>query len=109
MEPIGTITNYFPFLKEETVDVLKEVMDQATNYYDFVVRLGSKACDEDVSLELAYMAALHVWRSEERSLQDRLREKFNDTPEILVWTFSLIDIPYTFVYRDKISGVLSRV
>lgn len=49
MKPIGTITNYFPFLKEETISVLTSVMDAATNYYDFVLRLGNKICDEDVS------------------------------------------------------------
>ncbi|MFW9961874.1 MAG: hypothetical protein ACFFDV_12715 [Candidatus Thorarchaeota archaeon] len=107
LEPIGTITNYFPFLEEETIDVLKAIMEKASDYYDFVVRLGNKACDEDVSIELAYIAALHVYRADEWSLQDRLREKFTDTPEVLVWTFSYL-IPDTPLNRDKVSEVLSR-
>lgn len=76
MKPIGTITNYFPFLEEETINVLRSVMEEASDYYDFVVRIGNKVCDEDVSLELAYIAALHVYLARARKLQEKLREKF---------------------------------
>ena len=60
MKPIGTITNYFSFLEEETKDVLSSIMDAATNYYDFVLRLGEKVYNEEVSSEVAYIGALKI-------------------------------------------------
>ena len=109
MEPIGIITNYFPFLEEETVDVLKAVMNQATNYYDFVVRLGNKACDEDVSLELVYMAAVHVFRIKERNILECLKDKYTDRPEIIIWTFPLLGDSDRTEYRDEYQEVRSKV
>ncbi len=104
MQPIGTITNYFPFLEDDTISVLKSVMEAASNYYDFAVRLGNKVSDEDVSLEIAYMAAMHLFHAYERGLQEKLREKYIDSPEILVWTFPR-DSP---IPRDEVLGILSR-
>ncbi len=108
MEPIGTITNYFPFLEEETVNVLKDVMEQATNYYDFVVRLGHKVCDENVSLEIAYVAALHVRNAREWKLQEKLREKYKNIPEILGWTFPCRNETERAIYYDEFHKVLGR-
>ena len=109
MEPIGTITNYFPFLEEDTVHVLKDVMDQASNYYDFVVRLGNKACDEDVSLELVYMAAVNVSRIKERNILECLKDKYTDRPEIIIWTFPLLGDSDRTEYRDEYQEVRSKV
>ena len=39
MEPIGTITQYFPFIDEETRNVLESTMTEASDYYEFVQRL----------------------------------------------------------------------
>jgi hypothetical protein len=107
VEPIGTITNYFPYLDEETIDVLKVIMEEASNYYDFVVRLGNMACDEDVSIELVYIATMHVYLARERKLQEKLREKFKDRPEIVAWTFPMLG-PSDIKYRDEVHSVLSR-
>jgi tetratricopeptide (TPR) repeat protein len=109
MKPIGTITNYFPFLEEETIGVLRSVMEEASDYYDFVVRLGNKVCDEDVPLELAYIAALHVEHAREWKLQEKLREKFKDTPEIVAWTFPCRSPADRTIYYDEFHEVLSRV
>lgn len=109
MKPVGSITNYFPFLEEETKNAMKTVMDKASNFYDFTVRLGNKVCDEEVSQELAYMAALHVHNAKEWSLHDRLREKYKNRPDIVVWTFLLDSISDKTLYRDEVLRVLSRV
>ena len=108
MKPIGTITNYFPFLKEETISVLTSVMDAATNYYDFVLRLGNKICDEDVSPEIGYMGAMHVYFAREKKLQEEIREKFKDRPEIMVWTFPFTGQSEMDLYREEAKEIVSK-
>jgi tetratricopeptide (TPR) repeat protein len=107
LEPIGTITKYFPFLEEEMQRVLKSIMEDASDYHDFVLKLGHKACDEDVSLELAYIAALHVDSAKELSIKELLREKYKDRPEIVVWTFPMLGVAEQTLYRDEIEAVLN--
>ncbi|MFW9910798.1 MAG: hypothetical protein ACFFEF_19760 [Candidatus Thorarchaeota archaeon] len=58
MEPIGTITQYFPFLDEETRDLLQSVMNDAENYHDFVMHLANVVLNEDVP-DLAIYFAIH--------------------------------------------------
>lgn len=106
---IGTITNYFPFLEEETVDVLKDVMGQASNYYDFVIRLGQKICEEDVSLDLAYVAASHVFRARETILQEKIRKKFIEHPQIIIWTYPLRGQTDKTIYRDEINKSMNLI
>jgi tetratricopeptide (TPR) repeat protein len=109
MKPIGTITNYFPFLEEETQNILSDIMEKASDYYDFVLRLGNMVCDEDVSSELAYFTAVHVFFVREKPLQERLKEKYEDRPEILVWTFPLTGAAESELYRDEAKALLSKV
>ncbi|MHA1906832.1 MAG: hypothetical protein ACW98Y_06035 [Candidatus Thorarchaeota archaeon] len=58
MEPIGTITQYFPFLDKESKETLQIEMDAAYNYHDFVKGLNQRVLEEDCS-DLAIYFALH--------------------------------------------------
>ncbi|MGY5858695.1 MAG: hypothetical protein RTU63_04945 [Candidatus Thorarchaeota archaeon] len=52
MEPMGTITKYYPFLKQETRKILEDIVANALDYRDFVCSLieSSKypGCDEEL-------------------------------------------------------------
>ena len=52
LKPIGTITKFYPFLEQDTVDSIEAVMKLTENYRDFVIGLAKLACDEEVSTEL---------------------------------------------------------
>ncbi len=59
LDPIGTITQYFPFLDDETRVILQETMEDATNYHDFVMRLNQRVLTEEVSDFTIYFAIHH--------------------------------------------------
>jgi tetratricopeptide (TPR) repeat protein len=108
VEPIGTITNFFPFLEEETQQALKSMMDKALDYNDFVVHLGNKVAKEDVSLELARMAAIHIYLARDRYLQDKLRNKYIKIPEILVWTYPLLGVSDDALFGNELRALLKK-
>ncbi|MFW9912467.1 MAG: hypothetical protein ACFFEU_08340, partial [Candidatus Thorarchaeota archaeon] len=58
MEPIGTITMYFPFLDDESREIMQNIMDEAYNYCDFVQRLNERVLSEG-SPELVVYFAIH--------------------------------------------------
>ena len=84
-------------------------MEKASDYYDFVVRLGHKACDDDVSHELAYMAAKHVLSIREEPIQNKLRRKFSDRPEIAIWTYPCRSQVDRTMYHDEFHEILDLV
>ena len=61
MEPIGTITNYYPFLTTETREIVESLVDNAISYRDFVRSLLNRASAKQTTNELLYLAVLHTW------------------------------------------------
>ncbi|MFW9846763.1 MAG: hypothetical protein ACFFD6_08450, partial [Candidatus Thorarchaeota archaeon] len=59
MKPLGTITMYFPFLDDESKEIMKHIMDEAYNYYDFVQRLNQRALEYNSPDLVAYFAVHH--------------------------------------------------
>ncbi len=49
---------YFPFLDDESRDIMQSIMDEAENYQDFVIRLNNQVLDEEVP-DLAIYFAIH--------------------------------------------------
>jgi hypothetical protein len=59
MKPIGTITCYFPFIDEDTKNVLESTMLEASDYYDFVHRLCDLVLNTDSPIMVVYFAIHH--------------------------------------------------
>jgi tetratricopeptide (TPR) repeat protein len=78
MEPIGTITQYFPFIDEETKNVLEYVMAHASDYYDFVQKLGEMVLNTDSRVMTVYFAIHHAILAYEYKLIDKIREKYGE-------------------------------
>lgn len=78
MEPIGTITTYFPFIDESTRNVLENTMKEASDYYDFVHRLGELVLNTDCPVMVVYFAIHHAILALEYKLIDSIREKYGD-------------------------------
>ena len=49
MDPLGSITAYFPFIDETTRDILETIMKQAERYSDFVDNLTQRVLDTTCS------------------------------------------------------------
>jgi tetratricopeptide (TPR) repeat protein len=56
VEPFGTITKYYPFLSDDTRDVVENLLENALNYYDFIHSLVDAADSYPMESELAFFA-----------------------------------------------------
>ena len=61
VEPLGTITKYYKFIDEETKTILDSLMDESSSYFDFVRRLCDVVLENEVPVNLAYIAAVQAW------------------------------------------------
>ncbi len=76
MEPIGTITQYFPFIEEETKVILERVMTEASDYYDFVQRLRGLVLETDSPVMVVYFAIHHSMIALDYSHIAKIGEKY---------------------------------
>ncbi|MHA2303474.1 MAG: hypothetical protein ACXACD_21245, partial [Candidatus Thorarchaeota archaeon] len=62
-------------------------MEESTNYYDFVLKLGKHVLEEKTSDSLAYLAAVHAWWVRDIELAKSLGQKCEHLPQVRPWTF----------------------
>jgi tetratricopeptide (TPR) repeat protein len=87
LEPVGTITKYYSFVDEKTKSILNSLMKDSKNYFDFVERLSAFVLENEVPLNLAYLAAIHAWWCRVEDIIDAIQDKYNDIPCIRPWAF----------------------
>lgn len=87
MEPLGTITKYYPFIDEESKSILGSLMEQASSYNDFVLRLSETVVNSDVTLNLVFIAALQAWWTRTEESMKSIQDKFRDNPCIRPWGY----------------------
>ncbi|NHI90074.1 MAG: hypothetical protein EAX87_11175 [Candidatus Thorarchaeota archaeon] len=85
MEPLGTITKYYPFIDEELQSNLDSLMKESSSYYDFVRRLENTVLENEASDNLVYIAAAQRWYAGE--LESAILEKYNSLATIKPWRF----------------------
>jgi tetratricopeptide (TPR) repeat protein len=97
MKPMGTITKYYPFIDEETKSILNSLMHESDNYYEFVQRLCETAIENEVPINLAYLAAVHAWWCRLEDKKGLIQEKYKDVPCIRPWGYA-----HNSIQRDQI-------
>ncbi|MHA1962877.1 MAG: hypothetical protein ACW99U_22030, partial [Candidatus Thorarchaeota archaeon] len=85
MKPLGTITMYYQFIDKDTTSQVDAILKKAENYYDFVLRLSDRACQDESPTPLAHLAAVHAWRLSATQARNILLQKFSDDPLIRAW------------------------
>ena len=88
MKPMGTITKYYPFIDEEIKSILNSLMDESSSYYDFVLRLSCAVLENEVSVDLAYISAVHAWWTRTEENMKLIQEKYRDVPCVRPWAYS---------------------
>lgn len=78
MEPLGTITVYFPFIDSETRGILEKIMGDAANYYDFVKTLQQMVLDSDCSDKVVYFALHHSAQLLDFKAINEIGRKYSD-------------------------------
>jgi tetratricopeptide (TPR) repeat protein len=72
VKPLGTITTCFPYVDEETKEILQSVMNEAKDYDDFAERLCEKAISEPLPELAIYFAFYHCYNQDKYDFLKRL-------------------------------------
>lgn len=86
MEPLGTITMYYPFVDSETRNTIKSIMNDSQTYREFTLTLGARACENDAPIHLAYLAAVHSWQLTEQAMMRHIAAEYPEHAIIRPWT-----------------------
>ena len=87
LEPDGSITKYYPLVKESTKRVLESYLASSSNFYEFVLSIGEYICSESVCEELSFLVAAFSWHIQELHLMNKIRERYHNFPTVLTFTY----------------------
>ncbi|MFW9767886.1 MAG: hypothetical protein ACFFF9_15655 [Candidatus Thorarchaeota archaeon] len=85
MKAMGTITKYYPFIDEESKSILSSLMEESSSYYDFVLRLCEVVLEDEIPVNLAYIAAGQAWWCGMNATMKLVEKKYGDVPCIKPW------------------------
>ncbi|MFX0091142.1 MAG: tetratricopeptide repeat protein [Candidatus Hodarchaeota archaeon] len=85
MEPIGTITKYFPFIGSEVREYVIPLMKVAENYSNFVERLCERICWQKVHPKIAMFAMKHVANLLRYDLGMKIVSKYEHLNPVRAW------------------------
>ncbi|MFW9849142.1 MAG: hypothetical protein ACFFF4_08375 [Candidatus Thorarchaeota archaeon] len=80
MEPIGTITQYFPFLDSESKKIIQNTMNDAYNYHDFVMHLNTIVLNEEIPDLVIYFAIHHSALLFDMDSIDKIAKRYGKLP-----------------------------
>jgi tetratricopeptide (TPR) repeat protein len=75
-QPIGTITQYFPFMDVETKKLIQNLIEEAYNYGNFVKLLSKKVCAEDSKDLVVFFATHHAAVLSDFNCLDDIAKKY---------------------------------
>ncbi|MFW9767885.1 MAG: hypothetical protein ACFFEM_03610 [Candidatus Thorarchaeota archaeon] len=87
MRPMGTITKYYPFIDEESKSILDSIMEDSSSYNEFVQQLCSIVLENEVPVNLAYVAAVQAWWCRFGETMNQIQEKYNEVLWIKPWGY----------------------
>jgi tetratricopeptide (TPR) repeat protein len=87
VEPIGTITKFYPFLDQVSRLQTEDIVSSALNYRDFVMKLVDLVCSHESSLQMFFMAMIHAWDLDDAGIWETIRPKCAEYPLTKPWSF----------------------
>ncbi|MGY5871885.1 MAG: tetratricopeptide repeat protein [Candidatus Thorarchaeota archaeon] len=85
MDPIGTITRYYPFVDNESVHVLESVVSKSKDLRDFVHNLADEVIHQNQSSDLIFLAVLFASQTGETDIKYKISEKHGNEILIKPW------------------------
>jgi len=89
VEPFGTITNFYPFLTENTRTIVETVLNEADGYDDFVNRLVDLVLFQKETNDLSYFTTIQAWLTVNLQIFDKLRDRILEDDVLRPWVYSL--------------------
>lgn len=91
MEPIGTITKFYPFLTEDIRETVESILSEAESYDDFVSKLVDTVLAQDVTNDLLQFAAIQSWISGNRDIGLRLQPLLIEHVVLKPWSIQYVE------------------
>jgi tetratricopeptide (TPR) repeat protein len=111
MEPDGAVTKYYPFVSNETKNILESLMTNSDSYYEFVKKIGDLIFRTSVSVDIAFIGAAHAWRIQDLQLLETIRANYSESPRILAFTYPTTSLGdrmlYCRVVKEHVSSALN--
>ena len=101
MEPFGTITNYYPFLSEETRSIVDSILKDAEGFTDFVERLVNIFLAQEVATDLAVFTAIMVRIVRDQDISNKVRSHLQADVLLKPWSFFLFDGSWEEYKKDQ--------
>lgn len=95
MKPIGTITQYYPFLKKDTITFVEDILGQVSDYRAFVSLLINQTKDLEEGSEKGRLAVIHAWHLDD----DELNRFFQNRCEN-----DIVMKPWSYINRRESTG-----
>lgn len=87
MEPIGTVTNFYPFLTVDTRKIIETVLNSADGYDDFIEKIVDRALNQDKTTDLALFATIQSWISGNHEFFKKLRPRLLEDDILKPWSY----------------------
>ncbi|MFX1560713.1 MAG: hypothetical protein ACFFBL_09000 [Promethearchaeota archaeon] len=87
MEPFGTITNFYPFLTEETREIVEATLREAEGYEDFVSKMVDIVLTQESTTDLTHFTVIQAWFSSNPTIFDKLRPRLREGATLKPWLF----------------------
>jgi tetratricopeptide (TPR) repeat protein len=77
------------FIDQESGDIITLIMTDASNYRDFVIRLGNWVYHTEVPTQLVHIASVHAWELRETAVIDDISSRYGGDPIVKPWTYPI--------------------
>ena len=112
MKPIGTITNFYPFLSEDTRKIVESTLRKAEGYDDFVSIMVDIVLTQDEITDLTHFTVIQAWTTANPTLFNKLRPRFSEHVVLEPWSFFLFEgtqEEYRKIVSSSIDNALENV
>jgi tetratricopeptide (TPR) repeat protein len=89
VEPIGTITKFYPFLSEDTRIIVEAILKQAEGYDDFVSKMVDIDLAQEDTNDLSYFTTIQAWFSNNLQIIEKLRDRIMEEDVLRPWAYFL--------------------
>ncbi|MHA2356879.1 MAG: hypothetical protein ACXADC_17040, partial [Candidatus Thorarchaeota archaeon] len=78
MRQIGSISMYYDFLDDRTVETIKSIVSESRDLRDFVTRFAEWIYYQELTSEVVYLAIALAWELRETDVIAKIAEKYGD-------------------------------
>jgi tetratricopeptide (TPR) repeat protein len=91
VDSFGSVTNFYPFLSEDTRTIVEAILKQAEGYDDFVSKMVDIVLTQDETTDLTHFTVIQTWFSGNPNYFNKLRPRFREDVVLKPWLFNYFE------------------